>query len=57
MGRHLFHLLFFSGLVSVFFATLAGSDRRSRLKIGGWLFGGMVLLSVLLAWIMYAFVH
>jgi hypothetical protein len=57
MGRHLFHLLLFSGLVSVFFATLAGEDRRSRLKIGGWLFGGMVLLSVLLAWIMYAFVH
>ena len=57
MGRHLFHLLLFSGLVSVFFATLAGEDRRSRLKIGAWLFGGMVLLSILLAWIMYAFVH
>lgn len=57
MGRHLFHLLLFSGLVSVFFATLAGEDRRSRLKIGAWLFGGMVLLSFLLAWIMYAFVH
>jgi hypothetical protein len=57
MGRHLFHLLLYSGLVSLFFATLAGEDRRSRLKIGGLLLAGMVLLSILLAWIMYAFVH
>jgi hypothetical protein len=57
MGRHLFHLLLYSGLVSLFFATLVGVDRRSRLKIGGMLLAGMVLLSVLLAWVMYAFVH
>jgi hypothetical protein len=55
VGRHLLHLLIFSGLVSVFFAVLAGRDRRSRLRIGGWLLAGMVGLSLLLAWLMYLF--
>ena len=55
MGRHLLHLLAFSGLVSAFFAVWAGESRRSRLRIGGGLLAGMIGVSLLLAWIMYVF--
>ena len=51
MGSHLLHLVVFSALVSLFFAVWAGSDRRSRLRIGLGLFGGMVVASLVLAWL------
>ena len=55
MGRHLFHLVVFSMLVAGFFAVWLGGNRRARLRIGGTLFGGMIGVSLLLAWLMYLF--
>jgi hypothetical protein len=55
VGRHLLHLLLFSGLVSTFFGLLSGRNRRGRIRIGLYLMAGMVGISLALAWVMYAF--
>lgn len=55
VGRHLLHLLLFSGLVSAFFGLLSGRDRRGRIRIGIFLMVGMIGISVALAWVMFAF--
>ena len=55
MRSHLLHLLLYSTLVSVFFALLARRTGRERLRLGLLLWGGMVLGTMALAWLMFPF--
>lgn len=55
MRSHLAHLLVYSVLVSVFFATLTRRRRREQLRLGGLLIAVMVGGALLLAYAMYPF--
>jgi len=55
MRSHLLHLLLYSTLVSVFFALLARRTGRERWRLGLLLWGGMVLGTLALAWLMFPF--
>ena len=55
MRSHLLHLLLYSTLVSVFFALLARRAGRERWRLGLLLWGGMVLGTLALAWLMFPF--
>ena len=48
MGLH-------SLLVAVFFAFLTREGLRARLKVGVYLFAGMMIGALLLAWLMYPY--
>jgi hypothetical protein len=52
---HLFHLVFFSGIVSTFFAFLTRNEARGRWRVGLTLAAAMIGLSLILAWVMYPF--
>jgi hypothetical protein len=55
LQSHLFNLVVFSALVSAVFATLLRDDTPSRLRFGLKAFGGFVLTTLALAWIMRPF--
>ncbi len=55
LQSHLLNLLVFSGLVSTVFATLLRDDSASRLRFGLRAFGGFVLATLVLAWVMRPF--
>jgi hypothetical protein len=52
---HLLHLLLYATLVATFFALLARRTRAERWRLGLVLWGGMVLGTLALAWLMYPF--
>jgi hypothetical protein len=52
---HFFNLAVFSLLVAVFFSFLTQSERRDRLRIILILGGSMVVLSLIIAYVMYPF--
>jgi uncharacterized membrane protein len=52
---HFLNMVIFSGLVSVFFAFLTQTDRRERLKVMAILCLCMVVLSLIIAYVMYPF--
>ncbi len=55
MQSHFLHMLVFSAIISTFFAVLVRRERRSRLRLGGLLWLGMVGGGILLAYLMYPF--
>ena len=55
MQSHFLHMLVFSAIISTFFAVLVRHERRSRLRLGGMLWLGMVGGGILLAYLMYPF--
>jgi hypothetical protein len=55
LQSHLLNLLVFSGLVSTVFATLLRDDPASRIRFGLRAFGGFVLATLVLAWVMRPF--
>ena len=52
---HFLNMMVFSGLVAVFFAFLTQNDTRSRARVILILGGSMVVLSLVLAYVMYPF--
>jgi len=52
---HFLNLVLFSGLVSIFFAFLTQNDSRSRARVILILGGSMVVLSLIVAYVMYPF--
>lgn len=55
MRSHLLHLLLYATLVATFFALLARRTRGERWRLGLVLWGGMVLGTLALAWLMFPF--
>ena len=52
---HLLNMVVFSVLVAVFFAFLTQAGTRDRLRVSLILGGSMVVLSLVLAYVMYPF--
>jgi hypothetical protein len=52
---HFSLLVLFSFFISAVFATLLRDGIREQLRLGGFMFGGLVLSAVLLGWLMYPF--
>ncbi len=52
---HFANLVIFSGLVAVFFAFLTQNDPKDRLRVILVLGGSMIVLSLVLAYVMYPF--
>lgn len=52
---HFANLLIFSALVAVFFAFLTQSETKDRLRVILILGGSMVVLSLVIAYVMYPF--
>jgi hypothetical protein len=52
---HFLNLAIFSGLVAVFFAFLTQSDTKDRLRVILILGGSMIVLSLIIAYVMYPF--
>ncbi len=52
---HFANLLIFSALVAVFFAFLTQSETKDRLRVILILGGSMVVLSLIIAYVMYPF--
>ena len=55
LHSHLFNLLVFAALVSTVFATLLRDDVRSRVRFGLLAFGGFVLSTFAVGWLMKVF--
>jgi heme A synthase len=53
MTSHFLLLVLFAALVSAVFAALAKDDPRAQLRTGGMMFGGFVVVALILGWIMY----
>lgn len=53
MTSHFLLLLLFAALVSAVFAALAKDDPRAQLRTGAIMFGGFVVVALVLGWIMY----
>ncbi len=52
---HFLNMAVFSGLVAVFFAFLTQNDAKSRVRVVLILGGSMIVLSLVLAYVMYPF--
>ena len=52
---HFLNMVVFSGLVGVFFAFLTQSSTRDRLRVTLIIGGSMVVLSLIVAYVMYPF--
>jgi hypothetical protein len=52
---HFVNLVIFSGLVAVFFAFLTQSETKDRLRVILVLGGSMIILSLIIAYVMYPF--
>ncbi|HEU4400545.1 MAG TPA: hypothetical protein VFT43_00435 [Candidatus Polarisedimenticolia bacterium] len=55
MRSHFLNLVIFSCLVAVFFSFLTQSDNRERVRVILILGGSMVVLSLIVAYVMYPF--
>jgi hypothetical protein len=55
LRSHFFTLVLFSGLVSVFFATLTRETLKEAVKLGSVMMGSMVGVSIVVAYLMYFF--
>jgi amino acid permease len=55
MRSHVVHLLLYATLVAAFFALLSRRRTVDRLRLGGLIWGAMVLGTLVLAYLMYPF--
>jgi cytochrome bd-type quinol oxidase subunit 2 len=55
LRSHFLNMVIFSVLVSIFFAFLTQSDRKERWKVMTILCLSMVILSLIIAFVMYPF--
>ena len=55
MQSHLLLLVIFAFFVSLVFALLTRDEAREQLRFGAMLFGGFLIVAVVLGWLMYPF--
>jgi hypothetical protein len=55
MQSHLLLLAVFAFFVSLVFAVLTKDDAREQLRFGGMLFGGFLVVAIVLGWLMFPF--
>ena len=55
MKTHLWVMIVFSVLVSLVFTFIAKHEAKERIKYFLYLLGSFVLLSIIVAWLMYPF--
>jgi hypothetical protein len=55
MQSHLLLLAIFAFFVSLVFALLTRDEAREQLRFGAMLFGGFLIVAVVLGWLMYPF--
>ena len=55
MHSHLLMMAIFAFFVSLVFAVLAKDTAREQARLGGMMFGGFLLVGVLVSWLMYPF--
>jgi Na+/proline symporter len=52
---HLLLMVLFAFFVSLVFAVISKDDAREQLRFGGMMFGGFMVVAVVLGWLMYPF--
>jgi hypothetical protein len=52
---HLLLMALFAFFVSLVFAVISKDDAREQLRFGGVMFGGFIVVAVVLGWLMYPF--
>ena len=55
MHSHLLMMSLFAFFVSLVFAVLAKDTAREQARLGGMMFGGFLLVGLLVSWLMYPF--
>ena len=55
MRSHILLLVIFAFFVSLVFAVLAKDDGREQIRFGATLFGGFIVVAIVLGWLMYPF--
>ena len=55
MKSHLLLLVLFAFFVSLVFAVISKDDPRGQARFGGLMFGGFLVVAVVLGWLMYPF--
>ena len=55
MRSHLLLMVLFAFFVSLVFAVISKDDAREQLRFGGMMFGGFMVVAVVLGWLMYPF--
>jgi hypothetical protein len=55
MHSHLFMMALFAFFVSLVFAVLAKDTAREQGRLGGLMFGGFMLVGLVVSWLMYPF--
>ena len=55
MQSHLLLLAVFAFFVSLVFALLTKDEVREQIRFGGMLFGGFLVVAIVLGWLMFPF--
>ena len=55
MTSHLLLMVLFAFFVSLTFAVISKDNAREQLRFGGMMFGGFMVVAVVLGWLMYPF--
>jgi hypothetical protein len=55
MHSHLLMMALFAFFVSLVFAVLAKETAREQARLGGLMFGGFLLVGIVVSWLMYPF--
>lgn len=55
MSSHLLLMALFSLFVSAVFATLMQDDPREQVRLGARMFGGFMLVGLVLGWVLFFF--
>lgn len=55
MKSHLLLMAIFAFFVSLVFAVIAKDSVREQARLGGLMFGGFMLVGVVVSWLMYPF--
>ena len=55
MHSHLLLLVVFAFFVSLVFAVLTKDGAREQIRFGATLFGGFILVAIVLGWLMFPF--
>ena len=55
MRSHILLLAVFASFVSLVFAVLTKDEASEQIRFGATLFGGFILVAIVLGWLMYPF--
>jgi len=55
MQSHMVLLVLFAFFVSLVFAVIAKDSAREQARLGGLMFGGFMLVGIVVSWLMYPF--